>query len=165
MNLEKFTRKSMEAIQNAQSLAGEYGNQELTQAHLLLSLLRQDEGLIGGLMASVTPDAASLTAETEKLILPNDRCDAAFGEEFLHRSQMPEHLFHDGNGLALWTLRKTALFDFVETDVKIAGFDEVSGFADALFDHTWARLTTTTICVFVFFSAHAFVFIEKRSPA
>ena len=68
MNLEKFTRKSMEAIQNAQSLAGEYGNQELTQAHLLLSLLRQDEGLIGGLMASVTPDAASLTAETEKLV-------------------------------------------------------------------------------------------------
>ena len=68
MNLEKFTRKSIEAIQNAQSLAGEYGNQELTQAHLLLSLLRQDEGLIGGLMQNVTPDAAALTAETEQLV-------------------------------------------------------------------------------------------------
>ncbi len=50
MNLNQFTQKSLEAIQNAQSLAVENGNQQVTQPHLLLALLQQNEGLIGQLM-------------------------------------------------------------------------------------------------------------------
>ena len=46
MNIQKFTQKSIEAIQAAQSYAAEYGNQEITQEHLLYALLTQQEGLI-----------------------------------------------------------------------------------------------------------------------
>jgi len=46
MNIQKYTQKSVEAIQNAQSLAEEHGNQQLQQEHVLLSLLTQRDGLI-----------------------------------------------------------------------------------------------------------------------
>lgn len=50
MNLQKFTQKSMEAIQNAQSMAMEYGNPQIDQQHLLAALLTQEEGLIPQLL-------------------------------------------------------------------------------------------------------------------
>lgn len=46
MNIQKFTQKSMEAIQDCEKLAYEYGNQEIEQEHLLVALLRQTDGLI-----------------------------------------------------------------------------------------------------------------------
>ncbi len=46
MNIQKFTQKSMEAIQDCEKLAYEYGNQEIEQEHLLVALLRQQDGLI-----------------------------------------------------------------------------------------------------------------------
>ena len=46
MNIQKFTQKSMQAIQDCEKLAYEYGNQEIEQEHLLVALLRQDDGLI-----------------------------------------------------------------------------------------------------------------------
>ncbi|MGL5260246.1 MAG: ATP-dependent chaperone ClpB [Lachnospiraceae bacterium] len=46
MNIQKFTQKSIEAINNCEKLAYEYGNQEIEQEHLLLSLLKQEDGLI-----------------------------------------------------------------------------------------------------------------------
>ena len=50
MNLQKFTQRSIEAIQNAQSYAIEYGNPQIEQQHLLAAFLRQEEGLIPGLL-------------------------------------------------------------------------------------------------------------------
>ena len=50
MNLNQFTQKSLEAVQSAQSVAVENGNQQVGQPHLLLALLQQEEGLIGQLM-------------------------------------------------------------------------------------------------------------------
>ena len=47
MDYQKFTQKSLEAINNAQSLASEYGNSEIQQEHLLYSLVVQEDGLIG----------------------------------------------------------------------------------------------------------------------
>ena len=47
MDYQKFTQKSLEAISNAQTLAGEYGNSEIQQEHLLYSLVGQEDGLIG----------------------------------------------------------------------------------------------------------------------
>ena len=46
MNIHKFTQKSVEAINDCEKLAYEYGNQEIEQEHLLLALLRQQDGLI-----------------------------------------------------------------------------------------------------------------------
>lgn len=46
MNIQKFTQKSLEAVQDSEKLAYEYGNQEIEQEHLLYALIRQDDGLI-----------------------------------------------------------------------------------------------------------------------
>jgi ATP-dependent Clp protease ATP-binding subunit ClpB len=46
MNIQKFTQKSVEAIQNCEKLAYEYGNQEIEQEHLLYALVTDGDGLI-----------------------------------------------------------------------------------------------------------------------
>ena len=46
MNIQKFTQKSIEAINDCEKLAYDYGNQELEQEHLLVALLQQEDGLI-----------------------------------------------------------------------------------------------------------------------
>ena len=46
MNISKFTQKSIEAINGCEKLAYEYGNQEIEQEHLLLSLLSIEDSLI-----------------------------------------------------------------------------------------------------------------------
>ena len=46
MNIQKFTQKSMEAVEGCQKLAYEYGNQEIEQEHLLYSLLTLEDSLI-----------------------------------------------------------------------------------------------------------------------
>ena len=46
MNINKFTQKSMEAVQNCEKLAYEYGNQQIDQEHLLYSLLSLEDSLI-----------------------------------------------------------------------------------------------------------------------
>ena len=46
MNIQKFTQKSVQAVQECEKLAYEYGNQEIEQEHLLVALLQQEDGLI-----------------------------------------------------------------------------------------------------------------------
>ena len=60
MDINKFTKKSAEALQSAQSLAAEYGNQRIEEAHLLAALLSVDDGLIPNLLlkSGASPDKA-----------------------------------------------------------------------------------------------------------
>ena len=60
MSQNQYTQKSMEAIQRAQTLAGEHANQTLEQAHLLTALLEAPEGLIPQLITRMGMDAGSL---------------------------------------------------------------------------------------------------------
>jgi len=46
MNINKFTQKSIEAVNNCEKLAYEFGNQEIEQEHLLYALLQQEDSLI-----------------------------------------------------------------------------------------------------------------------
>lgn len=46
MNIQKFTQKSVEAINDCEKLAYEYGNQEIEQEHLMVALMQQEDGLI-----------------------------------------------------------------------------------------------------------------------
>lgn len=46
MNIQKFTQKSVEAINACEKLAYDYGNQEIEQEHLLVALMQQEDGLI-----------------------------------------------------------------------------------------------------------------------
>ena len=71
MNAQKYTQKSLEAVQNAQSIATEYGNQQIEQPHLLLALLLDEGGLIpqllGNMGLTVPSFTAAAKAEVEKL--------------------------------------------------------------------------------------------------
>ena len=71
MNANKYTQKSLEAIQEAQAVATEYGNQQIEQAHLLLALLETENGLIPQLLTkmglTVPSFAAAVKNEVQKL--------------------------------------------------------------------------------------------------
>ena len=53
MNINKFTQKSMQAVQDCEKLAYEYGNQEIDQEHLLYALLTQEDSLIAKLITKM----------------------------------------------------------------------------------------------------------------
>ena len=50
MNINKFTQKSMEAVQGCEKIASDYGNQEIDQEHFLYSLMTIDDSLIANLI-------------------------------------------------------------------------------------------------------------------
>ena len=53
MNMNQFTQKSLAAIQGAQDLAVEYGQQQIEQQHLLLALVADQEGFIPQLLTAM----------------------------------------------------------------------------------------------------------------
>ncbi len=75
MSQNQYTQKSMEAIQRAQSLAGEHANQTLEQAHLLTALLEAPDGLIPQLLTrmGIPADQVRQSALNEVERLPKVR--------------------------------------------------------------------------------------------
>ena len=68
MNQNQFTQKSMEALQRAQALTGEYSHQTLEQVHMLYALLENPQGLISQLITKMNKDAGALgTAALEEI--------------------------------------------------------------------------------------------------
>ena len=65
MNISKFTQKSVEAVQNCEKLAYEYGNQHIDQEHLLVSLLKLDDSLILKLITKMGISGEQFTDEAE----------------------------------------------------------------------------------------------------
>ena len=68
MNMQKFTQKSIEALQAAQNEALSNANQNLTEEHLLYALVSQKEGVIPNLFAKCGADISRIISETEKKI-------------------------------------------------------------------------------------------------
>lgn len=68
MDLNKYTQKSLEAVQSCQNLAIEYGNQEIDQIHLLYALLNKEDSLIVKLMDKMEMNTAGFIYQTEKLL-------------------------------------------------------------------------------------------------
>ena len=68
MNINKFTQKSMEAVQGCEKLAYEYGNQEIDQEHFLYSLITIEDSLIAGLLEKMGIERNAFTRDTEALI-------------------------------------------------------------------------------------------------
>ncbi len=56
MNINKFTQKSLQAVQECEKVAMDYGNQEIEQEHLMYALLTQDDSLILKLMQKMGLD-------------------------------------------------------------------------------------------------------------
>ena len=68
MNLQKFTKKSIEAINAAQSKALENSNQAITQEHLLYALLAQEGGLIGSIFSKMGVDTEAVLSSLDDAI-------------------------------------------------------------------------------------------------
>ena len=68
MDMRKFTEKSVAAIEKAQSVAREYGNQEIGQTHLLYALVAEQDGLIYQLLEKMQKDVKGLKGAIEKEI-------------------------------------------------------------------------------------------------
>ena len=68
MNFGNYTQKSLEAIRNAQQIAVENSNQQLEQTHILLALLRQENGLIPQLLRKMDITVESLEAAAGALL-------------------------------------------------------------------------------------------------
>lgn len=68
MNAQKFTQKSLEAIQEAQNIAIEYQNMQIEEEHLLYSLVNQDGGLISQLLTKLNIDTYSFNLKLKQLV-------------------------------------------------------------------------------------------------
>ena len=68
MNAQKFTQKSLLAIQQAQDTALAHGQMQIEQVHLLHALLTQEDGLIPQLMTKMGKDPAAITRAAEETI-------------------------------------------------------------------------------------------------
>ena len=68
MNAEKYTQKTLEAIQTAQSMAQENHNNYLMPEHLLYALIDQDGGLIPSLLGRMGVDCNALLSELDTAI-------------------------------------------------------------------------------------------------
>ena len=68
MNINKFTQKSVEAVQGCEKLAYEYGNQQIGQEHLLVSLLRLDDSLILKLITKMGISGEQFKNEAEQTL-------------------------------------------------------------------------------------------------
>ena len=60
MNAQKFTQKSLEAIQEAQNIATDYSHMQIEQQHLLCALASQEDGLIGQMFKKMGADPAAV---------------------------------------------------------------------------------------------------------
>ena len=68
MDVNKFTQKSLQAVQNCQKIAYEYGNQEIDQEHLLYSLLTMEDSLIAKLINKMEINSEGFVYQAEKLV-------------------------------------------------------------------------------------------------
>ena len=68
MDAEKFTKKSLEVIENCEKLAYEYNNQEIDQEHLLYSLITVEDSLIAKLFENMDINVEAFGKEAEKLV-------------------------------------------------------------------------------------------------
>ena len=68
MNLEKFTQKSLEALQLAQSLAAEHNNTQIEECHLLYAVIAQDGGIGAEIFRKMGVDVNQLAFDVKQAV-------------------------------------------------------------------------------------------------
>ncbi|MCC8163116.1 MAG: ATP-dependent chaperone ClpB [Lachnospiraceae bacterium] len=81
MNIQKFTQKSIQAVNELEHVALEYGHQEIEQEHLLYCLLHQDESLIARLLPKMDVDAMLFGERLEEAL--NKRVKVSGGQPYI----------------------------------------------------------------------------------
>ena len=87
MNVNQLTQKSIEAVQNAQQIASERKNTEVTQAHMLYALIAQPDGLIGSILTATGADLARLRQEADREVNSLPTYNTGSGSDQIYISQ------------------------------------------------------------------------------
>ena len=99
MNFDKYTQKSLEAVQSAQKIAAQYGNQTLMPEHLFSALLGQDGGLAPELMNKCGANPQMLQQEVTALISRFPKVSGATADR-VYASQGLTRVFAEAESLA-----------------------------------------------------------------
>jgi len=87
MNVNQLTQKSIEAVQNAQQIASERKNTEVTQAHMLYALIAQPDGLIGSILTATGADVSRLRQEADREVNGLPTYNTGSGSDQIYISQ------------------------------------------------------------------------------
>ena len=85
MNLQKYTQKSLQAVQSAKNIAQENGHQQLEQIHLFDALLEAKGGLIGELFTQMIGNTSALRSAVEQQLSTLPRVQGGDGNVYLPR--------------------------------------------------------------------------------
>ncbi len=85
MNLEKYTKKSQEALINAQRLAQDFNHQAIEPGHLLLALLYQEDGVVPAVVTKVAGSVMALRADLTSDLEKRSKVYGGSGETGLAR--------------------------------------------------------------------------------
>ena len=81
MNIQKFTQKSLEAVNSLQKITIDHGNQEIAQMHLLYALMTQEDGILPRLIEKMEINLEHFTGNVEDHI--NRRPKVSGGNPFV----------------------------------------------------------------------------------
>ena len=132
MNMNQFTQKSLAAIQSAQTIASEYGNQQIEQPHLLLALVSDGEGFIPQLLTAMgmtvpsfeaavkaevnkLPKVSGSSREADKIYVAQDVDKALNGSEQIANSMHDEYISVEHIFLSLLENANSALNSLFRT--------------------------------------------------
>ena len=83
MNINQFTLKLQEALQEGQSMASERGHAELNSAHVLLSLLHQSEGIVSPILSKIGIDPQTIGSRLEDWLGRQPKVEGGDGQAYL----------------------------------------------------------------------------------
>ena len=85
MNLDKYTQKSQEALMAGKRLAEEYNHQAIEPSHLLLALLRQEDGVVPAIVMKIAGGVRALRQDVQQELENHPKVYGAGGELGLSR--------------------------------------------------------------------------------
>ncbi|MCB6949861.1 ATP-dependent chaperone ClpB [Agathobacter rectalis] len=83
MNIQKFTQKSIEAVNDCEKLAYDYGNQEIEQEHLLVALLSQEDGLIPKLIDKMEINVEHFTENAKRHLVARTKVSGSSAQVYV----------------------------------------------------------------------------------
>ena len=100
MNIQKFTQKSLEAVQEAQNLAVQNQNAQIEEEHLILALLEQDNSLIKELLKKISNEEIFEKEIREKIAKKPKMTGGARPKDGIYVSQNVDLIFADAESIA-----------------------------------------------------------------
>ena len=127
MDMNRFTEKAAQSLSNAQTIAGEFGHQQIENEHLLYALLREEKGVVPQILAKLELAGEDVTRETERALGKKPRVTGSGAGGTVYLSARLNALFARAESDA-----KGLKDDYVSTEHLFLALSEEDGDAGAL---------------------------------